>query len=194
MSRPNREDLDRWFDYSVYAPKRLLYIGDGAEGEVDGDMHELAIKGLLFLDSWSDSPITIHLNTLGGDWYHGMGIYDTIRALRSHVTIIVAGSAMSMGSLILQAGDTRILSPHSCVMIHDGSEQLHADCKSVEAWAEQARKTRKRMYGIYLEKIRVKKPRFTLKQVEALCSHDTILDAEQAIAYGLADQVLEKIF
>lgn len=193
MGKPHREDLDRWFDYSVYAPKRLLYIGDG-DGEVDANMHELAIKGLLFLDSWSDAPITVHLNSMGGDWYHGMGIYDTIQALRSHVTIIVTGSAMSMGSLILQAADTRILSPHSCVMIHDGSEHLQADCKSVEAWAEQSKKTRKRMYEIYLERIRAKKPRFTMKQVEALCSHDTVLSAEQAIEYGLADQVLEKIF
>lgn len=193
MGRPNREDLDRWFDYSVYAPKRLVYIGDG-DGEVDANMHERAIKGLLFLDSWSDAPITVHLNSLGGDWYHGMGIYDTIQALRSHVTIVVTGSAMSMGSLILQAGDLRILSPHSCVMIHDGTENLQSDCKSVEAWAVQSKATRLKMYDIYLDRIRAKKPRFTRKQVEALCSHDTIMSADKAIEYGLADQVLEKIF
>jgi ATP-dependent Clp protease protease subunit len=192
MSR-NREDLDRWFDFSVYAPKRLLYIGDG-EGEVDANMHELAIKGLTFLDSWSEAPITIYLNTLGGDWYHGMGIYDTIQSLRSHVTIIVTGYATSMGSLILQAGDHRVMGRHSVLMIHDGSEDLHSDCKSVEAWADQTKKVRKRMYEIYLERIRQTRSRYTMKQVENLCSHDTIFTPEEAIGFGLADAILEKIF
>jgi ATP-dependent Clp protease protease subunit len=193
MRRTNREDLDRWFDYSVYAPKRLIYIGD-RDGEVDANMHELAIKGLLSLDSWADAPITIYLNSLGGDWYHGMGIYDTIRALRSHVTIIVVGSAMSMGSVILQAGDVRILSPHSYIMIHDGSDDVEADSKSFEAWAAQGKVVRYKMYDIYLRGIKAKKPRFTKKQVEALCAHDTILSASETIEYGLADQILEKLF
>jgi ATP-dependent Clp protease protease subunit len=192
MGRANREDLDRWFDYSVYAPKRLIYIGEG-EGGVDPNMHELAIKGLTFLDSWSEKPITIYLDTLGGDWYHGMGIYDTIQALRSHVTIIVVGSACSMGSVILQAADLRVMAPHSVLMIHDGTEFLNSDCKSVEAWADKAAKTRKEMYQIYLDRIKAARSRFTLKQVETLCSHDTIMNPEQAISYGLADQVLEKI-
>jgi ATP-dependent Clp protease protease subunit len=198
MGRPNREDLDRWFDHSVYPPKRLVYIGDGngtgtEVGEVGPTMHELAIKGLTFLDSWSEAPITIHLNTNGGDWYHGMGIYDCIQALKAHVTIIVTGSACSMGSLILQAGDLRVMGPHSVLMIHDGTEFLHSDSKAVENWAKKSAAVRQEMYKVYLEKIRVKKPRFTMKQVEHLCSHDSIFTPEKCIEYGLADQVLERI-
>jgi len=185
------EDLDKWFDYNVYAPKRLLYIGDG-EGEVDQTMHELAVKGLTFLDSWSHDPITIYLNSLGGDWYHGMGIYDLIQSLKSHVTIIVLGHACSISSVILQAADDRIMGHHSVMMIHDGSESLYSDCKSVEAWAAQIKPTRERMYQIYLDRIRQTRSRYTLKQVEKLCEHDHIYTAEQAVKIGLADRVLEK--
>lgn len=191
------EDLDRWFDYSVYAPKRLVYIGDGVGTgaeilEVDATMNELAIKALTFLDSWSTEPITIYLNTLGGDWYHGMGIYDLICSLLSYVTIIVIGHACSMGSIILQAADDRVMSHHSVMMIHDGSEYLSSDAKSVEAWAATIKPVRHQMYSIYLEQIRRTRSHYTLKQVEKLCEHDKIFTASQAIEIGLADRVLEK--
>jgi ATP-dependent Clp protease protease subunit len=186
----NREDLDRWFDYSVYAPKRLIYIGDG-DDEVNANVHELAVKGLTFLDSWSDAPITIYLNSKGGDWYSGMGIYDTIKSLRSHVTMIVTGSAMSMGSLILQAADLRVMSPYSVMMIHDGSDVLEGPTKTVERWADFSKKTRKQVYQIYLRRIKERKPRYSVKQVETLCSHDTIFTAQEAIDLGLADKLLE---
>ena len=191
MARRGTEDIDRWFDYGVYSPKRLIYIGD-ADGEVDANMHELATKGLTFLDSWSNSPITIYLNTLGGDWYHGMGMYDLIRSLKSHVTIIVLGHACSMGSLIFQAGDERVMGPHSIMMIHDGSECLHSDTKSVEAWAATIKPTREQMYQVYLDRIQQARSRYTLKQVEKLCEHDRIFTPLQAIDLGLADRVLEK--
>lgn len=195
--RRGTDDLDRWFDYSVYAPKRLMYIGDGngtgAEiGEVNSTMAELAIKGLTFLDSWSSEPITIYLDSLGGDWYNGMGIYDLIQSLKSHVTIIVLGHACSMGSIILQAADERVMGPHSIMMIHDGSEYLNSDCKSVEAWAATIKPTREQMYRIYLDRIRRTRSRYTLKQVEKLCEHDKILTPTQAVELGLADRVLGK--
>lgn len=191
MTRRGTEDVDRWFDYSVYAPKRLVYIGDG-EGEIDSRVHELATKGLTFLESWSTDPITIYLNTLGGDWYHGMGMYDLVQSLQSHVTIIVVGYACSMGSVILQAADERVMGRHSIMMIHDGSEDLHSDCKSVEAWAKTIKPTRERMYRIYLDRILHTRSRFTLKQVERLCEHDRIFTPKEAVSYGLADRILEK--
>ncbi len=192
MASLRRDDIDRYFDYRVYPPQRILYVGDG-DGEVDSNMHELFIKGLTLLDGCSASPITIYLNTIGGDWHCGMGMYDAIKACRSHVTIIVLGYAASMGSLILQAGDNRVLGVHSVLMIHDGSEHLESDCKSVEAWVDYGKITRKLAYQVYLDKMRIKKPKFTLKQVEALCSHDQIFTPRKAIEYGLADRVLEKI-
>ena len=197
MGRPNREDLDRWFDCSVYAPKRLVYIGDGnACGveveEVNATMHELAVKGLTFLDSWSAEPITIYLNTVGGNWYAGMGMYDLIQSLRAHITIVVLGHACSMGSLILQAGDERVMGPHSVMMIHDGTEYLESDTKSVEAWAKTIKPVREQMYQVYLDRISTAHPRYTLKQVEKLCEHDHILTPAQAVELGLADRILEK--
>ena len=188
----NPNVIENYFLYGVHVPSRTLYLGD-ADGEVDAASHELFIKGLTLLDSLCKDSIIIHLNTLGGDWYHGMGMYDAISACRSHVTIIVLGHAVSMGSLILQAADERILGKHSVLMIHDGTETITSDCRSVEAWAAKTKETRFKMYRVYRDRIKEKKPRFTLKQVEALCAHDRIFDPKEAIEYGLADTILEKL-
>lgn len=133
------------------------------------------------------------MNNLGGDWYHGMSIYDAIRASTSHVYGIAWGYAMSMGSIIFQACDSRIISPHCTVMIHDGTEDLYGSCKDVEAWAKYAKKLRQRMYEIYLSRMKTARPRINVKKIEEMCSHDTILTAEEAVDNGLADWVLETL-
>jgi len=196
MARYTREDLDRYFDYNIFPPKRLLYLGshsdlEGEESGVNYEMFDCFLKGITYLDSIADTPITIHMNTMGGDWYHGMAMFRAIRACRSHVTIVAWAYACSMGSIILQAGDTRIVTPNCVVMIHDGSDSLGGDTKTVEAWAKQSEKTRKEMYRIYLERMKAVEPKMTLKKVEDMCAHDRIFSPDEAVAAGLADWVLD---
>lgn len=190
----SREDLDRYFEYGIYPQKRTLYLGSTNEEEdtgTDHKMFEYFLKGLTYLDAQNKKSITIYMNNLGGDWYHGMGIYDAIRACGCHITIISYGYACSMGSIILQAADTRIIAPHCVVMIHDGTDFISGTQKAVENWAKHGRDTRKRMYEIYLERMKLAKPRLTLKKIEEICAHDTIYSAHQAVTMGLADWVME---
>jgi len=196
MARSTREDLDRYFDYNIFPPKRLLFLGsqsdvDGEESGVNYEMFDSFLKGLTYLDSIADTPITIHMNTMGGDWYHGMAMFRAIRACRSHVTVVAWAYACSMGSIILQAADTRIVTQNCVVMIHDGSDSIGGDTKTVEAWAKQSERTRKEMYRIYLERMKAADPKMTLKKVEDLCSHDKIFSPEEAVEVGLADWVLD---
>jgi len=193
----NREDLDRYFDHNIYPPKRLLYLGslrddEGKEAGVDYQMFERFLKGLTFLDTVSQKPITIHMNTDGGDWYHGMAIYHAIQACRSHVTIIAWGYACSMGSLILQSADTRMIARDCVFMIHDGSDEMSGAARAFEAWGRECGRVRKAMYRVYLDRMRVEDSSMTMSKVERMCSHDRIYTPEQAVAIGLADQVFDK--
>ncbi len=192
-----KEDLDRYFDYGIYPTKRMLYLGSFSDGEgreagVDYQMFEGFLKGLTYLDAMSDRPITIHMNTDGGDWYHGMAIYHAIQACRSHVTIIAWGYACSMGSLIFQAADVRLIARDCVFMIHDGSEGMDGGARSFEAWGREVLRTRKAMYRVYFDRMVVVDPSMPMTKIERLCSHDRIYTPEQTIALGLADDIMDK--
>jgi ATP-dependent protease ClpP protease subunit len=198
MGRYTKDDLDRYFDYNVFPSKRLLYLGsrsdvDGSESGVNYEMFDCFLKGITYLDSIANAPITVHMNTDGGDWYHGMAMFRAIRACRSHVAVTAWGYACSMGSVILQAADTRIVARNCVVMIHDGTGGIPpgAGAKTEEAWAEQSKKTRIEMYQIYLERMKAADPRMTLRRVEEMCSHDRIFSPEEAVEAGLADWVMD---
>ncbi len=201
MSNYVKDDIDRWFDYSYLPSKRLIHIGShdaemiSAEGEsgTDCQMAEFFIKSITHLNLISSKPIIVHMNNLGGDWYHGMAIYDAIRASPAHVYGICWGYAMSMGSIIIQACDTRIAAPHCTFMVHDGYEGFNGTPRSFQAWAKHSEKLRQRMYEIYLSRMKAMKKRITLKKIENMCSHDTIFSADEAIQHGLADWVLDTL-
>jgi ATP-dependent Clp endopeptidase proteolytic subunit ClpP len=195
----NRDDIDKFFDYGLDVPNRTIYMGSipsehDEESGVDFSMAEYTIKAIHILESLApegDKPITIIMNNPGGDYYHGMAIYDAIKNCRNHVTIKVFGHAMSMGSIILQAADERILAKNSRVMIHFGTMGLgHTHTKIFIKWAEETKIQDDEMIDVLLEKIREKNPSFQKKRLQELCNFDTILNSSEAIALGLADKIL----
>ena len=197
----NKGDIDKWFDYSYLPSQRLIYLGshdaemESGEGEsgTDCQMAEFFLKAIIHADNISSKPIVVHMNNLGGSWDHGMCIYDAIRASPAHIYGICWSHAFSMGSIIIQSCDSRIIAPHCTFMIHDGSEDINGTCKDVEAWAKNIPKIRQKMYEIYFERIRLAKPRITMRKIEDLCSHDTIFTANEVISYGLGDWILETL-
>lgn len=195
MSKKNAKDsADHFHDYGIHIPTRTIYIGsegseNGDENGVDYLMAERAVKNLYLLDSASNEPITVILNTLGGDVIHGMSIYDAIKESKSHVTIKATGYVMSMGSLILQSGDSRLLSPSALVMVHHGTEAQEGHVKKVRSWVDFGRRHDKVLNQIYLDKIREKHPNFSLAKLDKLLDFDTILFASEAVELGLADGI-----
>jgi len=112
---------------------------DGEESGTDSHMAERVIKNLQILENVSESgedPITIVMNNPGGCWFSGMAIYNAIQACKNHVTIICYGQVMSMGSIIFQAADERIMSEDCDMMIHYGENGFFGNAKSFIKWAK----------------------------------------------------------
>lgn len=195
------DDIEKFFSHDVYLPTRTLYMGscgqdwDGGDAGVNFMMAERVVKGLHVLEACAPKPpadnvITLVMNNPGGDVYHGMAIYDAIRACISHVTIKVYGHAMSMGAVILQAADERVLAPNAKVMIHYGY-QGHASNhpRIVQRWCEEYKRVDAKMEEILLARIREKHPTFPPERVRELLMFDTILTAQEAVDLGLADAI-----
>jgi len=199
MAKKNiQTDIVYFHDYDVHIPTRTIYIGsvgfDGYdETGVDNFMAERTIKALHILDNTTDSdkPISIIMNNPGGDWYHGMAIYDAIKTCQNHVTITCYGYCMSMGSVILQAADERVMAPSSRLMIHYGSNGFGGHSITFDKHAEENKKINKEMEDIYLEKIKEKKPRYNRKKLSELLNFDTFLNPEESIELGLCDKIIQ---
>lgn len=196
MAKFIRDDVDKFHDYSLYIPERTVFMGseeisiEHGESGTDGLMAERTIKNLLVLEHLNKNPITIIMNNIGGDEYHGYAIYDAIKACKSHVVIKVFGHAMSMGSIILQAADERVMAPTSRQMIHYGTWGIHDHAKTAQKWAEEGNKIDKWMEDMYMARIREKNPTFLLPKLKKMLDHDTFLTAEESVRLGLADRVL----
>jgi ATP-dependent Clp protease protease subunit len=184
--RFNRESIDRAFDYKIHLESRTIFLMDSLEGGIDHVSAERFITALHLLSKQNpEAPIHVVLNSFGGCFYSGMAIYDSIKACPCHVTIEVVGSAFSMGSIVLQAADERIIHPNAFIMIHDGHEEASLTPKSFESQAEQSKITRKMMYQIYAERSG-KDTKFWEKK----CALDTYISAEHAKELGLVDKIV----
>lgn len=188
--RINRDDVDKLYDYGIYIPTKTIVTF----GESDSEVAANLVKGLIVLDSINvDKQITIHLNNVGGDEYHGNAIFDHIRACKSRVVIVATGHAMSMGSIMLQAADERIMTPNAKQMIHYGTPVLadpDGHAKTQYKWTEECKKLSAWMEDLYLEKIRQKHPDFKKKKLVEMLNFDTILSARESVDLGLADKIL----
>ena len=189
--RVTRTDADRFFEHGLDIGNRVIYMGSvgGEDNGTDYLMAERMVKSLHILAA-TDAPIEILMNNHGGCEYAGFAIMDAIRTCPCHVTIKVYGHAMSMGSLILQAADERIMAPLSRMMIHYGTWGFCDHPKIVESWTEEGLKIREWMLGYYLKRIREKKPGFTAKKLDSMLNFDSFLTAQEAVDIGLADRVL----
>jgi len=190
----NNDDISHFIDNDLYVPTRTVYIGpmSSVEYEVNAMMAERAIKNLHILDSKSSEPIEIISLNYGGGVLEGMAIYDSIKLCRSSVTMKIFGCANSMGSVILQAADKRLIAPNAEVMLHYGYASYGENHpKAIRNAQKKDRKYDMWMVDLYLEKIREKVPNFTRAQLDKWLDFDKYMTAEEAIKYGLADAIIE---
>lgn len=197
--RFNRDDVDKFIDNDIYLPTRTLYVGTmtASEGEsqgVDWAMAERTVKNLHMLESLApngDQPINIILNTEGGTWEDGMAIFDAIRKCKNHVTITVSGRAYSMGSIILQAADDRLMDENSTFMMHIGSWGVpHDHAKTNYKWSDFYKSWDKKMEQIFLDRIHQINETVTRKQVQKMLEFDTIMSSRGALEACLVDGII----
>src|SRR5919197_3856712 len=163
-------------------------------GDIDKDSAKAAIERLRELANDSRRPITMYINSAGGNVTDGLAIHDAIRYLVAtgvEITIVVQGMAYSMGSVVLQAASPgrRLAFPHSWIMIHEPAKW--AGWQSTTAAAQHLDRLRQMQNQIY--QILARRSGRPLKQIIRDTKRtDFYLDARRALAYGLIDAVLEQ--
>lgn len=162
-------------------------------GQVNDESCNQLIKQLMYMESEDNTrPITLFINSPGGDVGSGLAVYDTIRLMKSPVTAIVTGIAASMGSIILLAceKENRYMLPSSRIMIHDcswGSRDFGGyKPHEIEQELNQLKNTNTRLLSIIAERCGK-----TVKQVAKVTMHDSYFDAKEAIEFGLVSAVVD---
>ena len=177
---------ERSFDiYSRLLNERIVFLGT----PVDDQIANLIVAQLLHLESEDpDKDISLYINSPGGSVYAGLAIYDTMQFIRPQVSTICVGVAMSMGALLLAAGEAgkRMALPNAKVMIHQLSGGFSGQSSDIEIHAREAIAMRKR-----LDEIIAKHTGQPLEKVSADTERDYFLDAEAARDYGIVDRVIE---
>ena len=179
---------ERAFDiYSRLLRERIVFLGK----QIDSDLANLIVAQLLFLDSEdSEKDIYLYINSPGGSVTAGMGIYDTIKQIRPDVCTICTGLAASMGAFLLSAGTKgkRMSLPHSRMMIHQPLGGAQGQATDIEIQAKEMLRMKKR-----LNEIVSKHTGHPIEKVQADMERDYYMEADEAVAYGLLDKVIESI-
>ena len=177
---------ERSFDiYSRLLRERVIFIGT----PIDDQIANLVVAQLIHLESDDpDKDIAIYVNSPGGHVYAGLAIYDTMQFIKPDIQTTCVGIAMSMGSLLLAGGTRgkRFALPNSRILIHQPSGGFQGQATDIEIQAREALELRARVDGIYAKHTR--KP---VEQVHEDMERDRFFTSEQAVEYGLIDQVLQ---
>ena len=180
---------ERSYDiYSRLLKERIVML----DNEVSEHSASLIVAQLLYLESEDpDKDISLYINSPGGVVTAGMAIYDTMQFIKPDVHTIVMGQACSMGSLLAQAGapGKRFMLPNARHMIHQPSGGARGQATDMLIQVEEILAMKKNLTGIYVKHNSAGK---TYDQLAADMERDFFMSAEEAMAYGLADKILEK--
>ena len=177
---------ERAFDiYSRLLNERIIFLGT----PINDQVANLIVAQLLHLESEDpEKDIAIYVNSPGGNVYAGLAIYDTIQFIKPDVSTICIGIAMSMGALLLAGGTKgkRYVLPNSKILIHQLSGGFEGPAADIEIHAREALSLRKR-----LDEILAKHTGQPMEKVERDTERDYIMTAEDALAYGIVDKIIE---
>ena len=178
---------ERAFDiYSRLLKERLIFI----TGPIEDYGASLLTVQLLFLEAENPKKeIHMYINSPGGLVTAGMAIYDTMQYVRPQIQTYCIGQAASMGSLLLCAGKKgeRYALPNARVMVHQPSASFYGQAADIARHAQEIVKLKKRLNEIY-----AKHTGQTVEAIEKLLDRDTYMTGEEAKAFGLIDQVMER--
>jgi ATP-dependent Clp protease, protease subunit len=177
---------EREFDiFSRLLNERIIFLGT----PIDDTVANLIVAQLLHLESQDpDKEISIYINSPGGSIYSGLAIYDTMQFIKPQIQTICIGVAMSMGSLLLAAGapGKRFALPNSRILIHQPSAGFEGQSSDIEIHAREILKVRARIDEIYAHHTGQ-----TVEQVHTDMERDRFFKADEAVAYGMIDRVIE---
>ncbi len=180
---------ERSYDiYSRLLKDRIVMLN----GPVDDTSANLIVAQLLFLESQAtEQDIYFYINSPGGVITAGMAIYDTMQFIKPDVQTIIMGQACSMGSFLAQAGapGKRKMLPNARHMIHQPSGGARGMASDIEISYKEIMYWKKRLTELYVKHNTAGK---TYQDFERDMDRDTFLSAEEALAYGLVDKIVEQ--
>jgi len=177
---------ERAYDiYSRLLKERIIFI----VGPVHDGLSSLVTAQLLFLEAENPTKeISIYINSPGGIVTSGLAMYDTMQYIRPKVATLCIGQAASMGSLLLTAGEKgmRFSLPNSRIMIHQPSGGFQGQASDIEIHAREIIALRKRLNEIYVHHTGQ-----DIETVENSMDRDNFMSPQDAVKYGLIDEVVE---
>ena len=168
---------------------RTVFLTDPVDVQTSAEL----IKQLMHLEHEdSESEITLYINSPGGEVISGLAVYDYISAMKAPVRTVCIGTASSMGAILFLAGDKRQMLPHTRLMIHDPSYGHHdiGGRKSHEIQHELDKLNEARES---LARIIANKTGKSIRTIYKLTANDTYYSAEEAVAFGLATEILREV-
>jgi ATP-dependent Clp protease protease subunit len=178
---------ERSYDiYSRLLKERVIFL----VGPVEDHMANLVVAQLLFLESENpDKDIHVYINSPGGSVSAGLAIYDTMQFIRPNVSTMCIGQAASMGALLLAGGEPgkRYCLPHSRMMIHQPLGGFQGQATDIEIHAKEILLLRDRLNHILSHHTGQ-----SLEKIEHDTERDNFMSGDEAVEYGLVDQVLER--
>ena len=181
---------ERSYDiFSRLLKDRIIFLGE----EVTSASANVVIAQLFFLESEDpDKEIYLYINSPGGSITAGMAIVDTMNYIKCPVTTICVGMAASMGAVLLASGEKgkRFATPNAEILIHQpliGGGGISGQTTEIKIHADHMVKTREK-----LNKLLSEKTGQSLETIERDTERDNYMTAEQALAYGLIDGIMDK--
>jgi ATP-dependent Clp protease protease subunit len=178
---------ERAFDiYSRLLRERIIFLGQ----PVDSDLANLIVAQMLFLEAEDpEKDIYLYINSPGGSVLAGLGIFDTMNHIRPEVCTICVGLAASMGAFLLSAGakGKRMSLPHSRIMIHQPLGGAQGQATDIEIQAREILYLKKQLNTALAG--HTGQP---LERIEQDTERDFYMSAQEAMDYGLIDQVIDK--
>ena len=182
---------ERAYDiYSRLLKDRIIFLGT----PIDDNVANAVIAQLLFLESEDpDKDVNVYINSPGGSVTAGLAIYDTMQLVKPNVATICVGQAASMGAILLTAGEKgkRYALPHSRIMIHQPLGGVQGQAADIDIQAKEILRMKQRLNEILKEHTGQ-----NLEKIEKDTDRDYFLSGEQAVEYGIIDQVVfdKKVF
>ena len=177
---------ERSYDiFSRLLMDRIIFLGTG----IDDNVANIAIAQLLFLEAEDpERDVYLYINSPGGSVYAGLAIYDTIQHMKAPVSTVAVGIAASMGAILVAAGaeSKRSALPNARIMIHQPSGGSHGTASDIEIQAKEILSTKERLTQILAQHTGQKSER-----IDEDIDRDRFMSAEEAVDYGLIDQILE---
>lgn len=176
---------ERSFDiYSRLLRDRIVFLN----GEVNDDVAEMLCAQLLFLEAENpEKPVHLYINSPGGAITSGLAIYDTMQYIRAPVHTLCMGTARSMGSFLLMAGEPghRMALPNASLHVHQPLGGFQGQASDILNQAEEMKRTKDRVIRLYAQHCGLNE-----EEVERVLDRDRFMTADEAAAWGLIDRVL----